>query len=302
MSNIRMAAPAAAPQSGISIWMKRHPLVAFFALAYGLAWVLWIPLLVLSRDGIGWLPIQVPAVPLVVLGGFSPMAAAIIMTAVLEGRAAVGRLLRRCLQWRVAFQWYLLAIFLVPVAFLIVSVLLGYISLAAVIQKWPLLLTFYPLVLIPQVILGGGLGEEPGWRGFALPRMQSSLGALPASLLLGALHACWHIPLFFVPTLSQGHLNFLLFVLVGMAISVLMTWVYNNTGGSLLIMMLLHEAEDTTSAMSLRIAPQFLDRTPAYLMVYGVVALAVMIATRATLSYRGGRSQRKVAEVAMQEP
>ncbi len=281
-----------APPGSTSLagWMRRHPLTAFFVMAYGFAWLLWVPLLALSKDGLGWLPIHAPTLPLVILGGFSPAAAAIIMTAVLGGRAAVQRLLRRCIQWRAGVQWYVLAVFLTPVAFLFASVVLGAIPISSVIGNWPLVLTVYPLVLIPQVLVGGGLGEEPGWRGFALPEMQSRFGPLPASLLLGTLHAGWHIPLFFVTGLSQAHFNFLPYWLAAICVTILQTWVYNNTGGSVLIAMLLHEAQDTTSVLSLRIAPQFLERTPEYAIVFGVTAIAVLLITRGRLSYQGGQS------------
>ena len=274
--------------ANLPAWMRRHPLVSFFGMAYALPWLLWIPLLVLSQDGLSVLPFAVPATPVVILGGFGPLIAALIMTGLLEGRPGVRQLLARCLRWRVGLPWYLL-LFLIPVAFLLVSVLLGAIGIDVVRQGWPLLFTFYPLDLIIGVIIAGGLGEEPGWRGFALPRLQSAFGPLPAALLLGVIHACWHIPLFFVGGLGQAHFNFLVYLLTGVAISVMMTWVYNNTGGSLLIIMLLHEAQDTTSTLSLRIAPAYLNRIPAYAILYGLIALVALLATQGFLAYKGAR-------------
>jgi hypothetical protein len=88
-----------------SSWFKRHPLVAFYALAYGFSWLIWTPFLVLSQNGLGVLSIKAPATLLAVLGGFSPTLAAIIMIALTEGKPGVSRLLRRCVQWRVRFQW-----------------------------------------------------------------------------------------------------------------------------------------------------------------------------------------------------
>jgi membrane protease YdiL (CAAX protease family) len=271
--------------------MKAHPLIAFFAMAYAFAWLLWVPLLTLSQDGIGVLPFKAPALPIVISGGFMPAIAAVIVTALLDGRAGVGRLLRRCIQWRAGIQWYLLAIFLVPAAFLAVSVALGRIPLATAVGNSPMLLTLYPLLLVAQVILAGGLGEEPGWRGFALDRMQTKFGPLAASVRIGILQACWHIPLFFVGALSQAHFNFPLFVVMAIGFSIALTWVYNNTGGSLLLMMLMHEAEDTTSAISLRLAPQYLDRTAAYAIVFVTLALVIVILTRGTLSHEAAHGE-----------
>ncbi len=136
---------------GLSAWMKRHSLLAYFVLAYGLAWLMWIPLLALSQDGLGWLPFKLPVLPLVILGGFTPAAAAVIVTSVVEGRSGLARFLRRFIRWRVSFKWYVLAA-LVPVLFLLTSVLLGAIQLGQLAQKWPLLFTFYPLVLPVQVL------------------------------------------------------------------------------------------------------------------------------------------------------
>lgn len=277
-------------------WLRGHPLAGFFLLAYAIPWVLWVPLLMFSQDGLGVLPFHVPAVPFVILGGFGPGVAALIMTRVLEGGAGVRRLLRRCIQWRVGLPWYLLAIFLVPAGFLLLSAWMGAIPLASLAAKWPLLLTFYPLDLVPQVIIGGGLGEEPGWRGFALPRMLPRFGPLGAALLIGVAHACWHIPLFFVRELGQAHFNFGLYLLTGIGISVLLTWVYNSTGGSLLLMMLLHEAEDTTSSLSLRMAPAYLNRIPAYAMLYGLLAVVILFATRGSLGYKGASTQAQPGE------
>ncbi len=278
-------AMSSANNVGLSAWMKRHALLAYFILAYGLAWLLWIPVLGLSQDGLGLLPFMPPVLPFVILGGFAPAAAAMIVTGVVEGRAGLSQFLRRLVQWRVGIKWYTLAA-LVPVLFLLVSILLSAIQPGELAQRWPLLFTFYPLVLPIQVLIGGGLGEEPGWRGFALPRLQARLGPLPAAAVLGVFHACWHIPLFFVQELGQAHFNFILFVFTGIAISVFLTWVYNNTGGALPIMMVLHEAEDSTSALALRIVPAYLNRMPAYALAYGAIALAILLFTRGRLGYR----------------
>ncbi len=294
-------APQALPNTRTSLpqWVKRHDLLAFFLLAFALPWSIWIPMLVLSRNGLGLFPFQAPATLLAIIGGFGPAISAIIVTGAVEGKAAVTRLLRRCIQWRVGLHWYLLAIFLVPVAFLFASILLGGLGYSAVLRSAPLLLTFYPFALIAQVILAGGLGEEPGWRGFALPRLQPKLGPISASVLLGIVQACWHIPLFFVADLSQSHFSFIRFVLIGIAISVLLTWVYNGTGGSLLLVMLFHEAEDTTSALSLRIAPAYLERTPAYLLVYATLAILILLLTRGTLLYRRSSAEMPESEAAV---
>lgn len=288
---VKVQPTKSAVRAGGSSWIKRHPLVGFYGLAYGFAWLVWIPFLVLSQNGLGWLPFKAPAIPFALVGSFGPALAAIVMTAFVQGSPGVSRLLRRLVQWRVGFPWYLLSVLAYPVAFFVASVLLGSIPLSSVLQHGSLFLTYYPTVLVLHVFLGG-LGEEPGWRGFALPRLQDKVGPVPASLIVGVLWACWHLPLNLVPELGHANLNFVLYLLLGVVLSVIMTWVYNNTAGSLLIMMVLHEAQDATSDLSLLMAPGYLDRTLAYVIGCGFIAALVLLFTRGNLSYRGeGGSQ-----------
>ncbi len=84
--------------------MRRHPLASFFIMAYGFPWLLWVPFLMLSQDGLGLLPFHAPVLPLVLLGGFAPAAVALGMTGLLDGRSGVAALLRRCFQWRAGLQ------------------------------------------------------------------------------------------------------------------------------------------------------------------------------------------------------
>ena len=94
--------------------------------------------------------------------------------------------------------------------------------------------------------LGGPLGEEPGWRGFALPRLQRRHGPLVGSLILGPIWAFWHLPLFWAPAwnLPPTVLNIVLFVIAATAFTMVMTWVFNNTKGSLFIAVLVHTSFD----------------------------------------------------------
>jgi membrane protease YdiL (CAAX protease family) len=154
--------------------IKRHPLVIYFVLAYALAWML-IPLVISVSVAFGLLAL------------FGPAIAAIIVTGVVEGRAGVKVLLRRVVQWRVGFKWYAVAVGLpviLALVVLVVNVLLGQ-SLSIAPQQLGLILILAVLVI----------GEEIGWRGFALPRLQSRHNNLTASLILDVLWAacapCW---------------------------------------------------------------------------------------------------------------
>ena len=97
----------------------------------------------------------------------------------------------------------------------------------------------YPVVVAQILLLGGGQ-EEPGWRGFALPRLQRRFGALGASLVLGAIWAAWHVPSFFISGTSQAGIPFVVDAPYVVLLAVVFAWVYNSTGGSVLATMLLH--------------------------------------------------------------
>ena len=271
-----------------------HPLLSFFVIAFAGAWVVELPV-VLSRTGLGLLPYTLPpvAVILMIAGATftGPTVSAFVMARVTEGREGPRRLLRRYVQWRVKFRWYLFVLLVIPA-----SEVLGAIVLPGVVASYqPVtlgLVAGYPLALVTTLVLGGPLGEEPGWRGFALPRLQVAYGPLPGSVILGVLWALWHMPLFWTgvwnpPTAA----NIVTFIVMITLLTVVMTWVFNNAGGSLLITMLMHASFNTFANKV--VAPLF----PAPLLNdfgllpelvgFGVVAVVVVAATRGRLSYHG---------------
>jgi membrane protease YdiL (CAAX protease family) len=125
------------------------------------------------------------------------------------------------------------------------------------------------------------LGEELGWRGFALPRLQARHGALRASVALGVVWALWHLPLFAVPGAPQGQVPFSLFLAQAVALSVLFAWAYNGTSGSLPIVLLLH-ASVNTWAGALRILPEATGSLLPWLLA---TALACVVAVALVLAY-----------------
>lgn len=187
-----------------------------------------------------WLPEILFGVRLF-LGPFGPTAAALILTLVREGRAGVAALLKRgCQGFPVV--WLIPVLLLMPTvtgaALAIVSGLTGVAPrLPAFEAPW-----LIPVAFIYILVLGGPLGEEFGWRGYALPRLQARHSALVSSLILGAVWALWHVPLFFMPSQQAvyGNIPFWGFAAGAMMLSVLFTWVYNNTGGSVLAAILFH--------------------------------------------------------------
>jgi uncharacterized protein len=215
--------------SRLSSVVKRHPLITFFLLAYALSWWPWI------LYAFDLLP-----QPIV---GFGPFLAAVLMLAITVGKTGIVGLLRRMVRWRVAPVWYAVAL-LLPVAITLAAVafniLLGaQAPSAAELGGWTdLFSTFAIVLLVPGL---GGAWEEPGWRGYALPRLQARRSALFASLILWVGVAVWHLPLMVVGEVHWSEPVFLLgFVIV-------FNWVFNNANGSVLIIMLIHAMNNTVS-------------------------------------------------------
>jgi uncharacterized protein len=290
------AAPAqpAAPHQGV---LARHPLTFYFIIAYAGSWLIWLPL-ALSEDGTGLLPFSSPL--LLATFGFAaflgPFLSGFVMTGATEGRAGIGRLLRRFVLWRVGLGWYLFVLLGAPSILALAAVLLpgalGSIEGLAPLAPLPLLILF-----VFVFFLGGPLAEEPGWRGFALPRLQRLYGPLVGSLILAPLWALWHLPLFFVPAWETPPtiLNFILYLTAVTVMTIVFTWVFNNTKGSLLIAILLHAAVDTSYATLIVLFPTPLvtDYGTMVPMVigFGAVALVVIALTRGRLGYQHYRQE-----------
>jgi hypothetical protein len=211
-------------------------LVLFYALAFSWTW------LILLAEPI-YLGDSATATPWRFVAGLGPLVAALIVTAWVGGWAAVGGLLGRAFHGPAAPGWYLVALLgygVVPLGALALHVLLG--------DPWPTVtadaLEFLPFVF-PFILLDGPLSEEFGWRGIALPRLQLGHGALAASIGVGVPWALWHWPLVFMPGTLLHQVPFLLYLIQVCALSVLFAWLYNASGGSLLLTILFHGSVNT---------------------------------------------------------
>jgi uncharacterized protein len=205
----------------------RDSVTRFFVGAFVATWALQLPAVLVKLAGgpaEGYLP-------LAMLGVLCPAAIATWMSYLAGGWPAVRRLYAPLLHWRVHCQWYFIAV-----------ALRGLLLTAALLllrpAGWDGPVTFFPPVerVIAAVVIS--LGEEIGWRGYALPRLQQRYGAIGASGILGALWTLWHIPMFVGLGVPLSLLPLMLVYFVGG--SLVMTWIYNRTGGSLLLMVLAH--------------------------------------------------------------
>jgi uncharacterized protein len=251
----------------------------------------------LSETGTGLLPFTIPR-PLLALAiaaatFLGPTLSAFIMTGITEGRIGIRRLLRRYVLWRVGFRWYLFVLLVIPAIEVLGAIVVP--GALASFQSLTLSLVLtYPVAFVSTFILGGPLGEEPGWRGFALPRLQPLRGPLIGSVILGILWALWHLPLFWSGVWTPPTIpNIVMFILMITALTIIMTWVFNNAKGSLLITMLMHASFNTFANKI--VAPLF----PApilseygllpELVGFGATALVLIVVTRGRLGYQHHR-------------
>ena len=210
---------------GLRSVVKRHPLITFFVLAYALTWNIESPL-VFRRDSITAAQGQI----FYILSANVVSVVAIVLTAFVLGRGALRKLLGRLLIWRVNPLWYL-AVVLGPVA-----LAGGVVGLNALLGG-PALSLGMPLLgaavfLAFSIFPGSALGEEIGWRGYVLPRLQAGRSALSASLILGVLWGFWHLPLWLTGAPGRTPILYAAFVVSTISLSVILTWVYNSTGGA----------------------------------------------------------------------
>jgi len=244
--------------------VTRNPLVSFFVLAFALSW---------------W------AVPLGGFLPFGPLLAACIVIGCVDGRPGLRALGRRMLPRRGIGRWYVVAV-AVPLG--VVAVAIG-VTLAAgappaalrELGPWYLVLAFGALRLIDP--LDGPLGEEPGWRGYALPQLLAGRSPLRASMILGALVALWHAPLVFLPAEHMPAL----FLLATVAVTFVYTWLYLRTDGNVFTTILAHSAEGTIKLGALGFVGVASTRlTVAYTVAWVVVATGLVLVDRKTWAIR----------------
>jgi CAAX protease family protein len=215
--------------SRIVSWTRRHRLVAFFGLTFLLSWWSW-PFYALDLAPTAFFPC-------------GPLVAALVVIGVADGRAGYRDLGARMIRWRVGWTWWLVAV-ATPLAVLAVAAVANVAiwgaptpDLAAI--TWSQIALVAALRFVNP--LDGPLGEEPGWRGYALPRLQVQHSPLVSGLVLGVLVALWHLPLVASGMLPPVGLP------ITFAITLVYVWLFNRTGGSVLMTMVFHIAQGTVS-------------------------------------------------------
>jgi membrane protease YdiL (CAAX protease family) len=264
--------------------LRKNRTAAFFVLAYGISWACWVPIALISNKVV-LVDLPRPVMLSVIIAGiFGPSLAAVLLTYALEGKNSLSGLLKRLTQWHVKARWYLAALVLPLILGLaslgIFFLLGGPVTMPNLLDPMTLLLIFGTFFF--QLILGGALGEEIGWRGFALPRLLSGYSALVATLILGGLWCLWHTPLFFIAGTGQSTMPFWIFIPGTFAFAFMFTWLYISTKGSLLIMLLLHAAINTTDSVLPIMSPLASGEWRPAALFIGIFIVAAMI----ILAYR----------------
>lgn len=247
-----------------------HETATFFAVTIAATWIVWI---VLYRSGI----LSEPGAR--IIGTWAPTLTAIALTAGERGLKGVGTLLRRLLIWRAHPLWYAFAIG--STAVIVVVAIAAHRALGGVAvsdndpAQWYLVFPGFASIFFVSV-----LGEEVGWRGYALPRLQGRFGPLRASLVIGTIWGVWHLPLWWMGGNFHAQIPFGLFVLQDIALAIVMTWMLNRTGGSLLLVSILHAASNLTIGVA-PLLPQYTGGSllPLWVAVGLLSAGAAVIAT-----------------------
>ncbi len=281
-------------------FIKRFPLAAFFLTAYLGTWLVISPLVF---DSVGWVDIpDALGIILFILSTFAgPFFAAFYVTGKLDGKEGKKKLWRRMFQMRAGLFWYAAALFIFLLIWLVAySFLFRGAPLATLIANPSLLITAF----LPNVLMGlliPSFGEEPGWRGFALPRLQTNFGPVIGTLIMGILHGVWHLPALFTPLLGPFSWNgFLTFVLTAAAGTFIYTWVFNNTNGSVWIAMLLHASSNAASNLVGDLIPKGVELTGWQItlesgwlnvIAFSLAAILIVVLTKGRLGLRLERPQ-----------
>lgn len=254
--------------------MRRHSLVLYFVLASAISWLVWLPL-VLESFGV-----PAPALPYHHFYGAAGPILAAFVAARAGGRERFAEFTQRLLRWRVSPGWYAVALASPAAIFLVSALFLRVAGEASVdfgrfgaSEEFP----GSGIVMVWIIhTMTFGLGEEAGWRGFALPVLQRRRSALSATLILSVFWALWHIPMFFYRpgygAMGPGDIVGWFFSLVCGAI--LLTWLFNGSRGSVVIVALFHGAVDVAFT-SKGVGPEIMNVMGTIMVLWAIAVLAI---------------------------
>lgn len=262
----------------------------FFILAFAISWGVWLPLLMFPQRAA-----QLDY--LVLVGAYGPFLAAVATSMIYAGRTGLRDWLKSAFKWRISFRWYLIGGVLVNYLFIALHICLylllgGRIVLANGDIPWYGYLVIFPVSVFLGFPFGSGLGEEAGWRGFALPKLLERYSPINASAILGFLWGLWHIPVLLMPSWEGAAQGILLFIYV-IPLSMIMTWVYCRSHGSAIPVMLMHTGGNLYGSMlsaslildTVLVSSPGLDFTILKTIYYTTVAVFLLIITKGRLGF-----------------
>lgn len=220
--------------------MKKHPLLWFFLLTFSITWGL--AAFFLAANAFFDNPFGDMSItnPIFILAVWGPNIAAFIIVTITKGGNGLATLLKKFIPIRASVFWYFLVLFLFPLAGILINL----------ISSTPIRITELPkkevISLILAILVSGPIGEELGWRGYALPRILEKRSAIVSAILLGLPWGIWHLPSFFISGLPQVGAQIPAFILAAVSLSVLVTWVFVNTGQNVFFAFLLHYSVNFT--------------------------------------------------------
>ncbi|GGC07357.1 CPBP family intramembrane glutamic endopeptidase [Cellulomonas carbonis] len=228
-------------------FVRRRPVAAFVVLAYAVSWAWWVPMVVVgavSRPGVPW-PTHLP-------GLLGPAVAAVAVTGLADGRAGLRALGRRVVRWRVGWRWWLVVVAtaaLATLAFVVPLLTADDVPAPSDLARYTGVGAIGPLGVVAVALVVNGFGEETGWRGFAADRLLRDHAPTRTALVVAAVWAGWHAPLFLVVDRFRGMGPLALGWLVGLvAGSVVLTHLYVEGRGSVLLVAAWHTAFNLTAA------------------------------------------------------
>jgi len=208
-------------------WIKHFPLLAFFVLVFGIEWLLVFALVSL-----------IPPMIALLIGSWLPNIVGIFITGLAGGRGGLRELFNKVILWRIPLKWYIVA--------LLLPTILGFLAIGLYKLLGNAMPEFAPasqlLLIVLVSVFTGAMGEELGWRGTALPRLQARWNALISSLILGVLWGLYHLPSFLIKGLPLDDLPLIPFMIGALSLTILVSWTFNHTRGSLITVFLYHFA------------------------------------------------------------
>lgn len=248
-------------------------IAVFLAVSFAFSWIQWLAVIASQR---GWIAADVGLTP---VAQFGPLVGALCVMA-LSSREERSRWSRSLVRWRVAPHLMLIACFALPLVFAVCLLIANAFTADTAALGMPSFATI-AAIAAGMFVFGGGMGEEPGWRGFLLPELRRSLGPVSASLFVAIAWFGWHLPLFWIHGATQQDLGVSMFALGIVSYTFIMTRLADRSGDSTLLAMLFHGSANTTfwlAMTTVRHTPRERVFLPLYVGMLAVLGGAAWIA------------------------